>query len=316
MDPVRLMFARFPGGGMDRAEVTDWLVASVLAAKAEPRIQEDIFNWRITDTPITMGRNRCIEIALQKGIDFLVMVDNDMAPDYYWGGNPHCFEPIPETKDFFTSSFDFLWDRREKGKPAGTVAVPYCGPPPHENIYVFQWANLESHTPEDSSGGMRISQYTREQAATMSGIVEAAALPTGLIMIDMKAVAKTDPPYFYYEWKDFTESEKASTEDVTFTRDMSLNGAPQFCNWDAWAGHYKWKCVGRPYLLSPDSVSARLANRVLAKHNIKNENESFLFVGKEGVKQDEREQDNGSPEVPAPALASLTPDRASSPSVQ
>jgi hypothetical protein len=313
-DQIKVMFARFPGGGVDRAEVTDWLVTSVLAAKSDPRIDDTILNWRITDTPITMGRNRCIKVAQEEKVDFLVMVDNDMAPDLYWEGNPYRREKDPMAKSFFTSSFDFLYDRRMSGEKPAVIGAPYCGPPPHENVYVFQWSDFESGGPEDNPH-MVIEQYTREQAATMFGIHEAAALPTGLVIIDMDAVQFTDPPYFYYEWEDETASEKASTEDVTFTRDLSLNGVPQFCNWDSWAGHWKQKCVGRPKLLLPQSISERFRRRVLCHYNINSPEEKLIFM-KDGRITDGRQADNGSPAAPEPAYASLTPDRAGSPGVQ
>jgi uncharacterized UPF0146 family protein len=51
---------------------------------------------------------------------------------------------------------------------------------------------------------------------------------------------------------------------VTQTRDLSLVGTtqlgynPVFCNWDAWAGHWKPKCVGKPAILSASSVGHKL----------------------------------------------------------
>lgn len=275
---IRLMFARFPGGGMDRVTVTNWLVGAVLAAKQDRRIDQDILNWDITDTPITMGRNRAIEAARETHVDFLVMVDNDMAPDHYLPSNPKCERKDYRAKPFFQSSFDFLYSRRVAGEMPAVVAAPYCGPPPFENVYVFHWHNKESNGPPDNAD-ISLEQFGRAHAASMKGVTEVAALPTGLIMIDMRAVDSVDPPYFYYEWKDKTESEKASTEDVTYTRDSSLNGVPQFCNWDAWCGHWKWKCVGRPELLSPASVSEKFKRPLLERYNIKGPDERVVMVG-------------------------------------
>lgn len=274
--PVRVMFARFPGGHVDRDDVTDWLVGAVLAAKADPRIQPDILNWRRTDTPITMVRNLCIEVAKSEQVDFLIMVDNDMKPDAYLPSNPYAMAHCPAAKPFFQSSFDFAYQQRLAGKPC-VIGAPYCGPPPCENIYVFQWANWETGGPEDNAD-IKLEQFTREQAATMRGIQEVAALPTGLIILDMRCIAENEPPYFYYEWKDKTESEKASTEDVTFTRDTALHGCTQYCNWDAWAGHWKQKCVGRPMQLTARSISQRFRNRVLAQYNIQ-PGEELITVG-------------------------------------
>jgi hypothetical protein len=276
MDPLKVMFARFPGGGMDRADVTDWLVRAVIAAKSDKRIDNDILNWRITNTPITMGRNQAIVQAKRHGADILCMVDNDMSPDLYLEENPFREATDPSAKPFFESSFDFLFARISGGHSPAVVAAPYCGPSPHENCYVFLWRNFESNVPESSSR-VALEGYTREEAAKMRGIKEAAALPTGLMLIDMRAIEFTDPPYFYYEWEDETESMKASTEDVTFTRDPSLNGVPQFCNWDSWAGHWKPKRVGRPVLIDPRTLNRRFRNRVLAEYNI-GPNEELVFM--------------------------------------
>jgi hypothetical protein len=112
--------------------------------------------------------------------------------------------------------------------------------------------------------------YDRHTAVKMAGIQECAALPTGLIMYDMRAFELTEPktdddkPWFYYEWKDRFAAEKASTEDVTMTRDLALVGTqrlgynPVYCNWDAWAGHWKPKCVGKPVSIPASGVSKKL----------------------------------------------------------
>jgi hypothetical protein len=128
------------------------------------------------------------------------------------------------------------------------VAAPYCGPPPHENIYVFRWANKQSNCPGPQFG---VAQYSREEAVGMRGIVEAAALPTGCMLLDMRIFANWRDPYFYYEFnRDCTD--KDSTEDVTFSRDLLVHGFKGYCNWDAWAGHVKTKVVGKPTLVKPD----------------------------------------------------------------
>jgi hypothetical protein len=31
-----------------------------------------------------------------------------------------------------------------------------------------------------------------------------------------------------------------------------------FCNWDAWAGHWKPKCVGKPQIVQAQDISAKL----------------------------------------------------------
>lgn len=250
----------YGGNGGISSEVPDireWMVPLVAEATNDPRIASlHVFN--LSDTPITMTRNRAVLIARQKGADILVMVDSDMKPDLYVGIDP-------TARKFFQSSFDFLVERYHKG-PA-CVGAPYCGPPPNECVYVFRWQNFQSLHPAPD---FQLEMYDRHTAAKLAGIQECAALPTGLIMYDMRCFDLTEPkengdhPWFYYEWKDIYASEKASTEDVTQTRDLSLVGinklgySPVFCNWDAWAGHWKPKCVGKPVFISPGDVSAKL----------------------------------------------------------
>lgn len=281
--PVKLMLAMFPGGtagvphGTQRQEIISWLMRTHRTILTDPRIDDDILEFSRANTPITMTRNECIEVAKREKADFVVMVDADMSPDLYWPGNYHREYADPTAKKFFESSFEFAYRMRAGGQPC-VIGAPYCGPPPHENVYVFHWTTLENDRPKDEPD-MILNQYPREHAANMCGIQEVAALPTGLILIDMQAIAHLDPPYFYYEWEDNTESKKASTEDVTFTRNLSLNGVPQYCNWDAWAGHFKLKCVGRPKVLSAKSLNVRFRARVLREYNIQGPDEKLVFIG-------------------------------------
>jgi hypothetical protein len=249
-EKVSVLFARFPFGGVDHPDTTDWLVETVLKAKADPRISA-VHHWRIDDTPITMGRNRCLEVAKKAGIDYVLMLDSDMNPDAYCTGALHALGCDSFARPFWDSALNFALVH----EGPCLIAAPYCGPPPGENVYIFRWATEQSHHP---NADLRLEQYGREEAATRLGIEEVAALPTGLILIDMRALANLSPPYFRYEWTDSTESAKASTEDVVFTRDVSLSGVPIYVNWMAWAGHHKRKCVGKPNLLTSDAVRKEL----------------------------------------------------------
>ena len=119
----------------------------------------------------------------------------------------------------------------------------------------------------------------------MHGIQEVAALPTGLILIDMQAIQKFtehhDPPFFYYEYDTDKQTKKASTEDVTFTRDLSLAGIKQYCNWDAWAGHWKRELVyGPPKILRAEMLSDRFRKAVL--RDVERKNQSMLIEAKDG----------------------------------
>jgi len=252
-----ILIARFPYGGSERSTTTSWLVETVRKMKADPRIGE-VLHVELNDTPITMTRNAACRIAQEKKADYILMVDNDMAPDLAY----------PGAKPFWESSFDFAL---KFGSPCA-IAAPYCGPPPCENIYVFRWTNMETDTPNHS---FKLDQFTREDAACRSGIEEVAALPTGLFLLDVRALDFAPVPWFEYEYTDKYQTAKATTEDVFFTRNLSLAGIPVFCNWDAWAGHWKNKCVGKPVLLTKDFISESLRDTLKSNRS---SDERVLYV--------------------------------------
>jgi hypothetical protein len=244
------------GIASEHPDVREWMIPTVLEANKDERIG-GIRIWNLADTPITMTRNRAVLMARDYGVDVLVMVDSDMKPDVLGGQ--------PGSQPFFKSSFDFLVSHYAKGPVC--IGAPYCGPPPMENVYVFRWNNWASENPNPD---FQLEMYDRHTAVKLAGIQECAALPTGLIMYDMRCFSLTEPktesdkPWFYYEWKDKYHADKASTEDVTQTRDLSLVGTqrlgynPVFCNWDAWAGHWKPKCVSKPQVISASGISEKL----------------------------------------------------------
>lgn len=243
---ISVLFARFPFGFSENPRCTDWLVKTVLEAKEDKRIS-DIQHIAIDDTPITMSRNRCLKRAQQSGADIVLMVDSDMAPDL----------DIPGAKPFFSTTLDFMLAH----EGPCVVGAPYCGGPPVENVFIFRWAKRADDHPNVD---LHIAQYSREEAAARAGFEEVAALPTGLIMIDMRCLQYIDPPWFEYEYEDAPfNTSKSTTEDVYFTRNLSLAGVPQYVNWDAWAGHVKRKTVGKPTRLTEDDVRAQFRRSIL-----------------------------------------------------
>ena len=245
------------GISSEHPDIREWMIPLVAEASKDERIGS-LRVWNLSDTPITMTRNRAVLQAREHGVDVLVMVDSDMKPDMLWGQDE-------AAKQFFPSSFDFLVNHYHKGPCV--IGAPYCGPPPVECVYVFRWQSMQSLHPNPD---FQLEMYDRHTAVKLAGIQECAALPTGLIMYDMRAFELTEPktaedrPWFYYEWKDMFCAEKASTEDVTQTRDLSLVGTqklgynPVYCNWDAWAGHWKPKCVGKPQFIDASQVAQKM----------------------------------------------------------
>lgn len=253
MPKYKLRVGRFPYGMTEATECVDWLIR--VSARLSHDKRFEVSHARIADTPITMTRNRMFLDAAKDEIDLLLIVDSDMAPDVELGCEPGA-------KPFLDSSLEFMLTH----EGPCVIAAPYCGPPPHENVYVFQWANYQGDHPD---ADWRIVQYTREQAAVMAGMHQAAALPTGLMLIDMRGLKKLPPdkPPTYYEWTDGWETNKASTEDCTFSRDLAFAGVPLYCNWDAWAGHVKRKVVRKPRPVTTDAVAEAIRPAILARRS-------------------------------------------------
>lgn len=280
---VAFFFFSYGGNGGIKSEVPDireWFSRLIVDIKKDSRIDE-VFCKTIADTPITMTRNQAVVIARQQKMDVVVMVDSDI--------NPNMHEDLEDWKPFFPSSFDFLYRHYDQGPCV--IAAPYCGNPDiHENMFVFLW---RAHAERGLDTQYFLDQYTREEAALMRGIQPAAALPTGLSMYDIRAFELIEPyhknvegilddllagtiskeeacmylggSWFHYEWKDQTQSEKGSTEDVQNTRDISLAGLtklgynPVYCNWDSPVGHWKPWCVpGRPQQIDYHAVGYSL----------------------------------------------------------
>lgn len=277
---LRIGIARFSYGGnggiaTEVPDVGTWLVRAVIAAKSDPRV-EDVVHETFTDTPVTLTRNASVAWAQKAGVDVLLMVDSDMSPDLYVG--------IDRTATpFFESSFDFLYRNWEKGPRI--VVSPYCGPPAHptegghENVYVFHWeVGHTDHLPQS----FKMQAYTRHEAAVMTGISTIDTGPTGLSMYDMRIFESLVQPYFDYEWEGERQqcdachqqipgprTQKATTEDCFFFRNVATNAVltlgynPVYCNWDAWSGHWKPWCVGKPVILTSDGVGRHLKEAVL-----------------------------------------------------
>ncbi len=282
---IRVALFCYAGNGMYSSihpAIASWLADTKAEFDADERVS--VFDHVVySDTPITMTRNLSVVEARRDGVDVLVMVDSDQFPDYHLDR--------PGSKRFMPSSFNYLYERYERGP--NVVLAPYCMGPPKQVVAVFDWANWTDEHPDQD---MRLVKFGRKEAAKFGGIQECAAGPTGLSMFDMRIFDITEPAdikedwkgWFYYEYTNKYACEKGSTEDVAATRDMSLMGIealgynPMHCNWDAWAGHWKPLCVGKPIPIVASQVSSRF--REGAKNNFAR-NEQLVTVGDEDVER-------------------------------
>lgn len=237
----RVMLARFPYGGQERTELIDWTAQVAAWATTHPQIEKFIL-WHVDDTPVTMCRNRAVKEAIDGGVDILIMVDSDMVPD------------IDPTHPFLPSAFRFLLSRWDSAPTM--IAAPYC----------MQTGNPAFGRWRSGKDGYEVKAdlFTREEAAAAKGIGPAPLLATGLIMMDMRIFTgftvgwqdiRLPPPWFDYEWTDEYRTHKGSTEDIFFSRNVSILFAQHgietnFVDWDSWAWHIKTKPIGKPVDLS------------------------------------------------------------------
>jgi hypothetical protein len=268
---VDILFAQFPGQYQTQPSAADWVAEAFAEAKADPRFGR-VVKTRLVGTPIPALRNRACLTAIQEKFDYIVQVDSDMYPDM-------CGKGWPSDKRFFKSSFDFIFGRHLHAPCV--IAAPYVGPPPYENIYVFRWRNKESGHPNVD---WSLEGYTREEAAILGGIQRCAAIPTGVCIIDVRGLPYVQKPWFYYGYRDEHEADVVMTEDVAFSRNWGMSAAPNYgldfmpvyCNWDAWACHWKMKMCGKPVILTEDDVSS--AYRRAAKSGFR-KGERLIVLG-------------------------------------
>lgn len=253
-----VMVAQFPGNNQLHPASSGWVTATALKMKECPRIRS-IVPWRMSDTPITMVRNLCVKQALRRNIDYLLMIDSDMEPDSEPGGKP--FWDVAWEFMVRRRTEEFVWERSVKAGdfpslererfmryPPATIAAPYCGAPPNEDVCVLEWQSIPHQAGKVTA---KLGLVPRSDAATREGIQEVAALATGLILYDMRVFKNLPKPWFDYEWDDEERSKKASTEDVYQTRNASLLGMPQYVAWDCWAAHHKLSRVTKPQAITP-----------------------------------------------------------------
>ncbi len=285
----------------EHPDVRNWLIDVTYEARNDPRI-EGVHLADYCDTPITMTRNQAVQDALKNDVDVLVMVDSDQKPDMYLGIEP---DATPFWKTAFDFLYDhwekgpvcvgapylggpphenvfcFLW-RNQQGDHPNTDAdfqlsqysreeafsmrgIQPCAALP-TGLIMFDTRIFALTSPQRDVFGERVREWllpyqgqplTPEIAEEFTAWVE-------------REKYSREQSWFYYEYERDRDgvcyqSRKASTEDVTATRDLSLIGSlklgynPVHCAWSSWAGHWKAKCVGKPQLITVEGVSSKMA---------------------------------------------------------
>lgn len=209
------------------------------ALRDHPRVAE-VFVSYSHGYPTDRCRNEVLMESVRKNHDFVLMLDDDMAPDIGLRPDMRDAEAVP----FMPAALDFALEH----EGPCVVAAPYCSSPPEQNVVVMK--NRVVYPDQPPAMGTKLDKYTRDEAADQTGIKEVAALPTGVMLIDARVTKVLPTPWFYYEYTDPHNTRLASTEDVVFSRNLSWLGVPQYCAWSSWAGHQKRYLTGKP-VLSP-----------------------------------------------------------------
>ncbi len=252
-DKLKIAVAVFSYDGNGTMLISKWfheVYSTVLAS--HPRVELVKFEPFI-GYPITRLRNKAMRVAEAEGFDFLLMLDNDMQPDVECTSDP---EAVP----FFPSALDFAI---ENGPCV--VGAPYCASPPKEDCIVMKWEPVAAN---NAMLPATTERFSRSEAAVKKGFEEVPALPTGVLLIDMRVTGAILPPFFQYEFMTTMETELAATEDVVFTRNLSFVGIPQYVAWDSWAGHLKTMVVRKPRLIKPQMISKMVRDTIKVRHGI------------------------------------------------
>ncbi len=261
---VKILIARLSYNGYERVEIANWLVQTALALQDHPRVG-DVAHNIVTGYPTPRVRNQVLVTAKKIGAHFAVMIDDDMVPDVHAPGRAVGYGHLDAHGDqttFFPSALDFALSH----VGPCVVAAPYCAGPPEERVLVSRFREDESDNPNSPTKGIALRCFSRDEAADRTGFEMVSALPTGLMLIDMRGVDMLSPPWFGYEYETSTEDVLASTEDTVFSRNLMYIGVPQYCAWGSWSAHAKVKMVGRPLkyplLAIPQQVEKTLREQI------------------------------------------------------
>ncbi len=241
---INLYIARLTYNNFERVEVGSWLVRVSEKLLSHPRV-DTVFQDVLHGYPTPLVRNKALTHAQKCGAHFCVMIDADMSPDVHCADRAVGFVNQPVMSDqipFLPSALDFAL-----AHPGPcVVGAPYCAGPPEARVLVSRFREIDPTDPNAPTGGCKLEGFGRDEAAERTGFEMVSALPTGLILIDMRCLSVLAPPWFDYEYGDPQHTQLASTEDTVFSRNLAYMNVPQYVSWSSWAAHIKDAVVGRP----------------------------------------------------------------------
>ncbi len=229
----KIALVTYPWKGIISWETSAWTLKTVLEMGKDSRISKVYTGYQEGNCPVGMLRNLSVRNAMVDQCDYILMIDNDMAPDPI----------VPGLKPFWKTAWEFTMDRRSREEaeelmPA-TVAAPYFSDA--DGSFLAYEINPEAEVGKDD-----LVLVDREDALSRRGMGLVTAAQTGLILYDMRVFHYMPKPWFTYEWKDAEQDRVNLADDFYQTRNLTLAGLPVYIAWDCWSAHLKSKCVARP----------------------------------------------------------------------
>lgn len=175
--------------------------------------------------PIDIARSKLCTDALAREADFLLMVDDDMTPDCHLG-------VYDWAKPFMPTSMQYMMDHSDCALVGAPAIVPAMG------------YRANAFFPSESAN--RIVLSNRAFSAERRGIEPVFSIGSGMILIQVECLKKMQQPWFIFIGDDETNTQIVQGEDVRFGLAAREVGYYVACNWDAWAGHNKLVCYGKP----------------------------------------------------------------------
>jgi len=309
---LSLFIATTPYGGNGQAssehpDVRNWLIQTVRKVASEPRISE----WTLetyNDTPCPMVRNLAVIDARKAGADLLLFIDSDQSPDNmlvndstaipfwdaafdfiyrkweegpyvvgapYMGGDAgHENVFVMKWRNFVSSyrnDIDMKLDQYNRNEANAMSGIHECAALPTGLIlYAMPVFDLIEPAPDDMAERIAMPLVKRIEAGNNTFTPEQMK---ELVEFIVHEKTRLEQPYFYYEYTDQYQQKKASTEDITNTRYISIAGIlklgynPIQCAWSSWAGHWKPRNVSKPVCITASDVAQKFKNALKSGGN-------------------------------------------------
>ena len=287
-------------------DVRRWLMRNIPKIQQDPRLEpfdplRDVFTY--VDTPIPMTRNAAVVQSRQAKADLLMFIDSDQVCDSELGEDPDAVPFWDAAFDFiykrwekgphvvgapymggdsnhenvfvmrwrnhvssWYTEVDFKLGQYSREEAVEMSGIHECAALPTGCIlYDMRAFDLIEPCPKDIAARIASPLVKRIEAGNDTFTADQMRELVTHVVHETRCAEQS---FFYYEYTDKYQWQKASTEDVTNTRDISLAGItrlgynPVHCAWSSWAGHWKPRNVRKPRFISAIEVAQRFRTAV------------------------------------------------------